>query len=218
MDDKLVTQIVAGLQEKSSPELIASWSQNDRDNYTEEYFEAVKKVLQQRGEMIPPQSNFVRSSVGKHQSILLEDTFVSFPGRIQKAILCAFRGGIQNRPLKDVFLSLRGRVPRSTYWVCGFLMPYIIVMAIGFIQETFVAGLDSRVCDLILAALMFLLALPVHVKRCHDRNRSGLFLFVGLIPIAGGIWLLVELGSRPGTPGENRFGQDPLGNTTKIEA
>ncbi len=44
-------------------------------------------------------------------------------------------------------------------------------------------------------------SLAVGVKRSHDRNRSGWFLLIGLIPIIGSIWLLIELGFLRGTIG-----------------
>jgi uncharacterized membrane protein YhaH (DUF805 family) len=47
-------------------------------------------------------------------------------------------------------------------------------------------------------------------KRCHDRDRSGWFQLISLIPLIGSIWLLVEVGFLRGTPGPNRFGPDPL--------
>ena len=53
-------------------------------------------------------------------------------------------------------------------------------------------------------------ALAVFAKRCHDLDRSPWFLLVGLIPIVGQIWLLVELGFRRGTVGANGYGADPL--------
>ncbi|TGR16409.1 DUF805 domain-containing protein, partial [Mesorhizobium sp. M8A.F.Ca.ET.197.01.1.1] len=47
-------------------------------------------------------------------------------------------------------------------------------------------------------------------KRWHDRNKSGWWTLIGLIPIIGGIWLLIELGILEGTRGANQYGPDPL--------
>lgn len=59
-------------------------------------------------------------------------------------------------------------------------------------------------------SLIYLLAiiipnLAVAVRRLHDSNLSGWWLFIGLVPFVGGIVLLVfyVLAS---TPGANRFG------------
>jgi uncharacterized membrane protein YhaH (DUF805 family) len=46
----------------------------------------------------------------------------------------------------------------------------------------------------------------VYIKRFHDRDKSGWWVLITLIPIIGAIWILVELGFLKGTPGLNRFG------------
>lgn len=49
----------------------------------------------------------------------------------------------------------------------------------------------------------------IQIKRFHDRNKSGWWIFLHFIPAIGGIWALIELGFLKGTPGPNRFGADP---------
>src|SRR5262245_21974074 len=46
-------------------------------------------------------------------------------------------------------------------------------------------------------------------KRMRDRGRSPAWLLAALVPLLGPLWLLVELGLRKGTPGENQYGPDP---------
>ena len=50
----------------------------------------------------------------------------------------------------------------------------------------------------------------INVKRWHDRDKSGWWVLIGLIPLIGAIWALVELGFLKGTYGKNRFGPDRL--------
>jgi uncharacterized membrane protein YhaH (DUF805 family) len=50
----------------------------------------------------------------------------------------------------------------------------------------------------------------VYAKRWHDRDKSGWWSLIILVPIIGGIWFLVECGILPGTPGANQYGPDPL--------
>jgi uncharacterized membrane protein YhaH (DUF805 family) len=58
--------------------------------------------------------------------------------------------------------------------------------------------------------LMFLIAcIMLHVKRCHDRDRSGWFVLVALVPPLN-VWYLIETMCLRGTKGSNRFGRDPL--------
>ena len=48
------------------------------------------------------------------------------------------------------------------------------------------------------------------IKRAHDRNRTGWYALIILIPLAGPLWFLVEFGFLSGTAGPNRFGADPV--------
>ena len=50
-------------------------------------------------------------------------------------------------------------------------------------------------------------SLAVQVKRWHDRNKSGWWVLIGLVPVIGGIWALIENGFLAGDEAENRFGQ-----------
>ncbi len=51
-------------------------------------------------------------------------------------------------------------------------------------------------------------SLAVAVRRLHDTDRSGWWLLIGLIPLVGGIVLLVFF-VLEGTRGPNRHGADP---------
>ncbi len=63
------------------------------------------------------------------------------------------------------------------------------------------------------AVISLLLLWPwfaIAVKRFHDRDQSGWWSLIGLVPLIGQIWLLVVLGFLKGSSGDNRFGPDPL--------
>jgi uncharacterized membrane protein YhaH (DUF805 family) len=60
------------------------------------------------------------------------------------------------------------------------------------------------------AILLTWMWIAIDVKRYHDRDRSGWWLLLLLIPVLGPLWLFVVLGFLKGTEGENRFGADPL--------
>ena len=57
--------------------------------------------------------------------------------------------------------------------------------------------------------------LAINTKRCHDRDRSGWFILLSLIPLVN-LWYIVEVGFLPGTKGNNRFGPDPLADKQRI--
>ncbi len=66
---------------------------------------------------------------------------------------------------------------------------------------------------LALAAIGYILiiyvSLAIQIKRWHDRNKSGWWVFINAIPYIGIVWSLLELGFPVGTSGPNRFGLDP---------
>jgi uncharacterized membrane protein YhaH (DUF805 family) len=47
------------------------------------------------------------------------------------------------------------------------------------------------------------------IKRFHDRGKSSFWLLAFIMPFVGLVWILVELGIRPGDRSENRFGPPP---------
>jgi uncharacterized membrane protein YhaH (DUF805 family) len=53
-------------------------------------------------------------------------------------------------------------------------------------------------------------SLAVCVRRWHDRDKSGWWTLINLVPVVGSIWALVETGFLKGTAGENRFGTAPV--------
>ncbi len=130
----------------------------------------------------------------------------------------------------DLFFSFNGRINRAKWWV-GILVLFVVQMVLWAILGT-VFGLsamgsfdpnDAASADammeqmssmiipaMILFAVMIYPTLAVHAKRWHDRNKSGWWSLVMLIPMVGVIWLIVELGILRGTDGENRYGPDPL--------
>jgi uncharacterized membrane protein YhaH (DUF805 family) len=54
------------------------------------------------------------------------------------------------------------------------------------------------------------LVFAVYAKRWHDRNKSGWWTLIALVPFIGAIWLIVELGILEGNRGANQYGPDPL--------
>jgi len=115
-------------------------------------------------------------------------------------------------PISQLLFSFQGRISRSTYWLKYFLPYvgiYILMIVLDIVSGTFDVGSDIGVFSGIFSLVAIYPSLAISVKRCHDRDRSGWFLLVGLIPLVN-IWLLVELGFLKGTPGKNKYGSDSL--------
>jgi uncharacterized membrane protein YhaH (DUF805 family) len=127
-----------------------------------------------------------------------------------------------------MLFSFEGRMRRRDFWLCligigvvqWLLQSFILSLffppviwvggdAYAFWQWSWWAHVGPAVS---LANLLMLWPrLAVGVKRCHDRDKTGLWLLLICIPVLGWLWLLVDLGFLDGTPGPNRYGPSPKG-------
>jgi uncharacterized membrane protein YhaH (DUF805 family) len=110
---------------------------------------------------------------------------------------------------KKFYFSPDGRVNRKQWWLYLILPVFIISLILSAIDAA-TGRLDPETGLGLFSGLFTLIVLIpsiiVHIKRFHDRDKSGWWMLIGLIPIVGAIWLLIELGFLKGTPGPNRFG------------
>jgi uncharacterized membrane protein YhaH (DUF805 family) len=106
----------------------------------------------------------------------------------------------------QILFSFKGRVPRHIWWLYGVLA----LIGAGLLAVTLlsIAGIDPLSAESLVNVLLLWPALAVSIKRWHDRNKSGWWVLVGLLPLVGWIWVLIENGMLRGTMGPNRFGED----------
>jgi len=98
----------------------------------------------------------------------------------------------------------RARRPEYWYWVLfGVLVAIAAAILDGAIFDT-----TSSVFTGLSSLALLLPNLAVTVRRLHDIDRSGWWMFILLLPLIGAIVMFVFMCLR-GTPGPNRFGQDP---------
>jgi uncharacterized membrane protein YhaH (DUF805 family) len=102
------------------------------------------------------------------------------------------------------YVGFTGRAQRSAYWFWALFEVLVLVAAL-----VIDAVIGVSILYPLGALALFLPSLAVGVRRLHDLDKSGWWLLIGLIPLVGGIILLVWFCSR-GTVGGNRFGSDPL--------
>lgn len=106
------------------------------------------------------------------------------------------------------YVGFSGRAARSEYWY-WVLFAILVDIATNLID----AGIGSTghfgVVSIIAGLILLLPGIAVSARRLHDRDKSGWFLLLGLIPLVGPIILIVWFCMR-GTIGPNRFGPDPL--------
>jgi uncharacterized membrane protein YhaH (DUF805 family) len=147
--------------------------------------------------------------------------------------------------INHLYTSFAGRISRKPFWIGGLVLGVvvlIIVFAIGFI-EGLLYDEPGRGFRIVIALVQIAALFPyaaLLAKRFHDRDRSGWFAALLLVPsvlfglttalgFTGDalhktwidyayrgliavilVWFLVELGVLRGTAGSNRYGPDPL--------
>jgi uncharacterized membrane protein YhaH (DUF805 family) len=111
--------------------------------------------------------------------------------------------------LIPILFSFNGRVNRTIFWT--FEAVWIVLFIIVSVVTHPAANADGtpNTTPSLLAGIFFLATiwplLAVQVKRWHDRNKSGWWVFIGLVPFIGGLWTLVECGFLPSVDEGNRF-------------
>jgi uncharacterized membrane protein YhaH (DUF805 family) len=108
------------------------------------------------------------------------------------------------------YADFEGRAGRTEYWMFV-LFNFIISCVISIIAVAITLITHNSSAVLLSYLYTFATMIPglaVMVRRLHDTGRSAWYLLVSLIPLAGGIWLLVLFISE-GTPGRNRYGDNP---------
>ena len=110
---------------------------------------------------------------------------------------------------RDILFSFEGRVPRRLYWATRGLSiaPLVIAGILGVLLGEHHRGIEAL---LLLAGWItcFWIALAGSVKRWHDLDKSGWWVFIAMVPVIGGLWELIEAGCTRGTEGPNRYGRD----------
>ena len=118
-------------------------------------------------------------------------------------------------PLKK-YAEFSGRSRRKEYWM--------------FYLFTILAGIPLSAIDGMLGAMYnglgflsgfftvftFIPWISLSVRRLHDVDKSGGYLFLILLPIIGWIWLFV-LTVTEGDTGSNKYGSDPKNPVNELD-
>jgi len=108
------------------------------------------------------------------------------------------------------YTVFEGRAPRGEYW-WFFLFNLLIMIGLTILDETiFGSGETMGVLTSLYTLAVLLPSLAVGVRRLHDTGHSGWWLLLSLVPLLGGIVLLIFM-VLDGTPGANAYGADPKG-------
>ena len=112
--------------------------------------------------------------------------------------------------ITSVLFSFDGRIPRRHYWAATLGTTLLFYM--GIFSIALALDPESPVAVGIMMVLyvpMIWTSLAIQIKRWHDRGKSGWYIWVNLIPVAGPIWSFIELGILRGDHGNNEYGADP---------
>ncbi|MCL1598086.1 MAG: DUF805 domain-containing protein [Actinomycetia bacterium] len=115
---------------------------------------------------------------------------------------------MENIDWQDLLFKFSGRINRAKFWIGLGVTWAIMVLAM------MIAGALGNAIGWILLLIAYVavvwIGIAVSIKRWHDRGKPGWWIFIGLIPLVGPIWALVETGFLEGTKGDNEYGPDPL--------
>lgn len=105
------------------------------------------------------------------------------------------------------YTDFSGRARRREYWM--FILANFIVCFVLGIISALIPKVGAVIQGLYSVAVL-IPTLAVGVRRLHDTGKSGWYLLVSLIPLVGGIWLLVLL-CQDSQAGANQWGENPKG-------
>ena len=133
--------------------------------------------------------------------------------KIVKKDICSFTDYTTRSSRKEYF-----------YWyLVAVLASFIIAIIVGFIME-FISILGEIILSLFLI-FVFVVSLPLGIRRLHDIGKSTWYILIGLIPIVGQIILLVffckdsrkEINKWGESPKDDRISNDDLVDVKPIE-
>lgn len=111
------------------------------------------------------------------------------------------------------YADFSGRARRSEYW---YFVLFNVLISIGLTILDLVVGTYSQKNGWGLFSGIYTLgvlipSIAVAVRRLHDIGKSGWWIFIGLVPLVGGIILFV-FSVMDGEPGQNQYGLNPKEN------
>ena len=101
-------------------------------------------------------------------------------------------------------LSPNGRIGPGEFWQKGILIPMLMGLG-GIIITVFLPVLAWNIISVFFAVGVTWIFFASSAKRFRDRGKLGEWALIGLIPVFGLIWIIIECGMFPGEDGERPF-------------
>jgi len=101
------------------------------------------------------------------------------------------------------YADFNGRARRKEFWMFA-LISFIIAVILSVVDGM----IGVPVLGAIYALGVLLPSIAVGARRFHDIGKSGWWLLIGLIPLLGGLILLIFF-VLDSNPGDNKYGPNP---------
>jgi len=108
------------------------------------------------------------------------------------------------------YATFSGRARRKEFWMFilfNWIFSVVLIGLDNLVGTTF-ENQSTGIFSALYSLAVMIPGLAVAVRRLHDTGKSGWYVLVVLIPLAGFIWYIV-LQATEGQPGENQYGPDP---------
>ncbi len=109
------------------------------------------------------------------------------------------------------YAVFEGRARRTEYWMFALFnfIIYVVLLTLSLITHS----IAFIVLMYVYGFAVLIPGLAVMVRRLHDTNRSGWWIFISFVPLVGGIIMLV-FSLMDSYPGTNQWGPNPKVGTT----
>ena len=126
--------------------------------------------------------------------------------------------------IKQLYFTFNGRANRSQFWFLhaiptAAMLTTLFMMNedINYVGSAPIKGLFILLHILVYAILIWV-CLAIQIKRYHDKNATGWWVFINIIPGLGAIWAMIESGMMRGDDSANKFGAPPASDTLQVAA
>ena len=103
------------------------------------------------------------------------------------------------------FFKTSGRLSLGKFWLHAMVVWLVFYGVSDLVSSHAGGGVTWLINGTTLLVLVFLC-----IRRLHDRNHSGWWLFMVFVPVLGAIWLIWQCALRRGLQQDNRWGEDLL--------